>query len=120
MILHRMLRFAPLAITITWVVSLPFPAFRLVNGEVWHGYEVLELGWLGVICLTPAWWANPLIVALPFWWPRSTPRLRWSGSIVVALLSATTGVIGPSYGRRDVRQRCWTLACPPTAERGGA
>jgi len=87
---QRLLKFAPALISGAWLLSLGFPAFQLSNGEVWYGYQVLFIGWLGVVTLTLGWYANPFVASIVFWWPRSTSQTRLSLSLLVVVLSVTT------------------------------
>ncbi len=41
-----------------YVLSLFLTAFVLASGEVWPGWLVLEVGWMGVLMLMFAWLAN--------------------------------------------------------------
>jgi hypothetical protein len=88
----------PTLVTVLWGVSLLLPAFRLDNGEVWMGYQVLALGWLGILTLTFAWYANPFIVSILLWWPRTNAHTRLMLSVAVFVLSSTTVILDLSGG----------------------
>jgi hypothetical protein len=41
-----------------YAVSLSLPAFSCATGKSFMGYEVLAMGWAGLITLDPRWFAN--------------------------------------------------------------
>ena len=60
---------------------------------MWFGYNLLLMGWLGIVSFTLAWYANPLIATISLWWPRVTAETRLNLSLFIPLLSSTTYVI---------------------------
>jgi restriction system protein len=84
------LRIAVAAVSVAAFVAACFqPAFLCQHGgRSWAGYEVLAIGWLGVVGFDPRWWANVCLVLLWRWLlldkPRGFPRVSFSLCLLVA------------------------------------
>jgi restriction system protein len=83
-----------------FAASLAFPAFVCQQGRVsWKGYEVLMLGWLGVIGFDPRWWAN-LALLLVWSWLLAAGKSSFPSKSVLfcAVAAITTLLIPPPLG----------------------
>lgn len=81
-----------LVLGLGWAVSLALPvgSFGGSEGEIWYGWVVLLLGWLGFFLGQFAWIANFLFAAALILLVRGRPPLVWGMMIGVltSLLAA--------------------------------
>lgn len=83
-----------------YLASLPLPAFHTTiswpgtgivhEGSTWPGWEVLLLGWAGILDATIAWYSNPLLLASLVLYARR--RSRAFHFSCAALLTALTSL----------------------------
>ena len=71
--------YRPLFVSLSlYIASLALPAFILEHHSPATGLDVLLIGWLGVLRLNLAWWANPTyLAATVFFVSRSYQRSTW-------------------------------------------
>jgi hypothetical protein len=85
-------RAVALVLGLGWAASLALPVatFGGGAGEIWYGWAVLLLGWLGVFLGQFAWVANFLFAAVIILLVRGRPPLVWGLMIGVltSLLAA--------------------------------
>jgi hypothetical protein len=63
---NSMSRYAGILILVMWVASLILPVFSTCRAGYDHvgGWFMLMMGWMGVIVLQPAWFANLLMLVI--------------------------------------------------------
>ena len=82
-----------------YLASLPLPAFTCATGRSFLGYEVLLLGYAGLLTLDPRWFANlgVLLIMVGIWTHRpltSLPSYVAPVTFVLALLSSVYPAAG--------------------------
>uniref|UniRef100_B8HZP2 Uncharacterized protein n=1 Tax=Cyanothece sp. (strain PCC 7425 / ATCC 29141) TaxID=395961 RepID=B8HZP2_CYAP4 len=83
--------FPSLISLILYGLSLAFPAFEFLHSrgpriEVWPGWQVLFMGWLGIFFYQVGWYANPLyIISIGLWWGRVWKGVAVLGTIAIVL-----------------------------------
>ena len=83
-------RFAGLLILLMWGVSLALPVFSTCRAGYDHvgGWFVLMIGWMGVMILQPAWFANVLIVIIAVLMLAGRRAPIWLGIVTAAIAGA--------------------------------
>jgi hypothetical protein len=80
-------RWIGIAILLMWAVSLALPVFTTCRAGYDHvgGWFLLGFGWMGVMAVQPAWFANIaiLVIAGLLFWRRRAPI--WLGIATVAI-----------------------------------
>jgi hypothetical protein len=80
-------RIAGIAILMMWIASLILPVFTTCRAGYDHvgGWFVLMIGWMGVLELQPAWFANLLILVIAGILLAERRAPVWLGGITLAL-----------------------------------
>jgi hypothetical protein len=83
---------------ITFLTALCFDAF-VCRGKTYLGYEVLSIGWAGVIGLDPRWFANVgfLVLVHRSWSARGANLVLWA-TVLLAFLSFLPAAACPVSG----------------------
>ena len=89
--------------TIAWVLgtawaaslALPVATFGEAQGELWYGWSVLLLGWLGFFLGQFAWIANALFAAALIMLVRGRPPLVWG--LMIGVLTSLLAVHALSW-----------------------
>jgi hypothetical protein len=85
-----------------WFSSLPFTVFLLENGEKWSGAAILLIGWLGILSLQFAWFANIFFLYACIKIHFGSKPVLWSVIIAIILSFDSFRLAGPEMGSHSV------------------